>query len=352
MTPSPARPTLKDVAAAAHVSISTVSYALNENSQVKLAAETRARIRRVAKDLGYTPNAIARSLQSRSSRSIGVVLSKPLNTPRYAEIVQGISAGLRKNGLRMALLPDITGESFLADCRSGLLDGLVFVGHDDVDVPASLVEAAADGVAPLVAIDGGTPPADAAYASVDFDYAAGTELMLEHLRERGISTILHVRPDVPSRAERERQAVLIRSLGSEITLRVVRTGLDETALEQLDTAPPPYREHLRAQTTRIAAALDTVTVPAEETAVLCSWGADVESALSTVRRHRPGATVAALASGVPSLELWDKLVYSSLPLAAAGAEAARLMVAAISPEGRLEHVLLEPALQLPTGPAA
>ena len=351
MTPPPARPTLKDVAAAAHVSISTVSYALNDRSQVKLAAETRARVRRVAKELGYTPNGIARSLQSRSSRTVGVVLSKPLTSPRYAEIVQGISIGLQEHDLRMAVLPDMTGGSFLADCRSGLLDGLIFVGHDDVEVPDTLAEAAADGTAPLVSIDCGPPAPGASYSSVDFAYGPGTELMLEHLEDRGITTILHLRPEVSSRAERERQAALMRSLGSGTSLKVVSTGLSDHDMDLVDQSPLAPRPHLRVQTERLSAALADVDVPAGQIAVLCSWGADVESALAVVRRRRPSATVAALAGGFPSLELWSELVYSALPLAEAGVRAAHLLASAISPEGGLEHLVLDPVLQLPSGSA-
>lgn len=340
------RPTLKDVAAAAHVSVSTVSYALNDDARVRLAADTRARIRRIAKELGYTPNGIARSLQSRSSRTVGVVVSKPLTSPRYAAIVQGIGSAVTARGFRMAVLPDMTGASFLADCRSGLLDGLIFVGHDDVRVPDALVEAATDGTAPLVAIDGGMPAPGAAYSSLDFDYAGGAESMIEHLDHRGITTVLHLRPEVPSRAERERQAALMRALGraEAMTLRVVSTGLDEQTLRAAEQNGTD-RSYLARIATRLTEALADRSEDPRSLAVLCSWGADVEAALSVVTTRSAGTTVASLAAGWPRIELWPDLVYSALPLEEAGRRAVDLLAGELLPEARHEHALLTPDLR-------
>lgn len=347
------RPTLKDVAAAAHVSVSTVSYALNDASRVRLAAETRSRIRRIAKELGYTPNGIARSLQSRSSRSIGVVVSKPLTFLRYAAIVQGAGAAITGRGFRMAVLPDASGASFIDDCRSGLLDGLIFIGHDDVSVPDLLVEAAADGSAPLVTIDAGAPGPEAPYSSVDFDYAAGAESMVQELRDRGITTVLHLRPEVSSRAERERQAALMRALGraDRLTLQVVSTGLRDEELRQTDQDPGIDRAYLDRLTARLRAALSEAEGPAGSTAVLCSWGADVEAALSVVTAEFPGTTVGSLASGWPRIELWERLVYSALPLREAGERAVELLAGELRPDARHEHVMLTPRIQPPPGQA-
>jgi LacI family transcriptional regulator len=68
-----ARVTVKDVARAAGVSHSTVSKALNESAEI--SAETRARVVAVAAGLGYRPNAIARSLKVRQTRTLGVITS-------------------------------------------------------------------------------------------------------------------------------------------------------------------------------------------------------------------------------------------------------------------------------------
>jgi LacI family transcriptional regulator len=71
--PRPARVTVKDVARAAGVAHSTVSKALNASPEI--SEETRARITAIATDLGYRPNAIARGLKSRQTRTFGIITS-------------------------------------------------------------------------------------------------------------------------------------------------------------------------------------------------------------------------------------------------------------------------------------
>ena len=58
-------PTIKDVAKACGVGISTVSYALNDSQMI--SDETKKRIKQVAQEMGYIPNAYARSLKSKKT---------------------------------------------------------------------------------------------------------------------------------------------------------------------------------------------------------------------------------------------------------------------------------------------
>jgi len=69
----PPRVTVKDVARVAGVSHSTVSKALNGSSEI--SEDTRARITAIATELGYRPNAIARGLKIRQSRTLGIITS-------------------------------------------------------------------------------------------------------------------------------------------------------------------------------------------------------------------------------------------------------------------------------------
>lgn len=341
------RPTLKDVAERASVSVSTVSYALNDHSHVHLAPETRARVRRIAKELGYTPNAMARSLRSRSSRTIGVVISKPLTNLRYAAILQGTATGLAAGGLRLAMLPDPTADTVLEDCRNGMLDGLIFVGHDDAVPPEALVAAAADGTAPLVTIDCGYPAESAPHSSVDFDYSHGAQEMIGHLQERGISTVLHLRPEVSSRAERERQVTLMRALGAAdgMSLRVVSTRISDDDLAAADRGgPDATARYLGTTQAALSTALRSSPSEPSSTAVLCSWGADVETALKAVADTSPGTVVGALAGSWPRPEVWPGLVYSRLPLEEAGQRAAELIAEELRPEPVHGRLLLRPVL--------
>ena len=76
-----------DVAAAAGVSVTTVSHALNGRGQVN--PETRARVERVAAELGYSPNRIATALRNQRSGIIGFVSDEIATTPFAGRILLG-----------------------------------------------------------------------------------------------------------------------------------------------------------------------------------------------------------------------------------------------------------------------
>ena len=78
--------------------------------------------------------------------------------------------------------------------------------------------------------------------------------------------------------------------------------------------------------------------------MLCSWGADAETALKAVSEVSPGTVVAALAASWPRPEIWPGLVYSRLPLEEAGRRAAELIAEELRPEPSHKRLLLRPAL--------
>jgi len=78
---------IKDIARAAGISHSTVSRALNDSTLVN--AETKARVRRLAQEMGYSPDAAARSLVSGRTRTVGVVVTT-IADPFVAVVVEGI----------------------------------------------------------------------------------------------------------------------------------------------------------------------------------------------------------------------------------------------------------------------
>lgn len=108
-SPAPARPrprrraTLKDVAQAAGVSQSTTSRALSGEGYV--APAVRERVRATAERLGYVPHAMARSLRSQVSRSIGVLVSD-LRNSFYADLAAGVAGRARDLGYTMMLVDD------------------------------------------------------------------------------------------------------------------------------------------------------------------------------------------------------------------------------------------------------
>jgi LacI family transcriptional regulator len=106
--------TLQDIAHACGFSVSTVSIVLSGAPlSQKVAAQTRDKIRAMAQQLGYHPDAYARSLRSRRSRTIGV-LAYDLSDPYCIPIVRGIQSGLQPGGY-LPLLMDAQTERGLFD---------------------------------------------------------------------------------------------------------------------------------------------------------------------------------------------------------------------------------------------
>lgn len=84
---------IKDVAKYCNVSISTVSYALNDSDEI--SEETKLKIKKAAKELNYVPNAYARGLKKRKTYNIGVVISG-FEGPIHHTILAGIASTLKE----------------------------------------------------------------------------------------------------------------------------------------------------------------------------------------------------------------------------------------------------------------
>ena len=94
----PDRPaTLRDVAAAARVHPATASRALNPETRILVSEDTARRVTDAAARLGYRPNPVARSLRTRRSHTIGVLIPD-LNNPLFPPIVRGLEDKLAAAG--------------------------------------------------------------------------------------------------------------------------------------------------------------------------------------------------------------------------------------------------------------
>ncbi|MCG0238910.1 MAG: LacI family transcriptional regulator [Firmicutes bacterium] len=97
--------TIKDVARAAGVSPSTVSRVLAGHPRISQA--TRERVLQAMQELNYHPNAIARSLVTRTSRTIGLITSRPTEqafaNPFFPEVIRGIGSVLEEEGYNLLL---------------------------------------------------------------------------------------------------------------------------------------------------------------------------------------------------------------------------------------------------------
>jgi len=93
--------TIRDIARVAGVSINTVSRALNNKPDV--SEETKEKILRIAKELGYVKNFTASSLRQKRTKTVGVVIADSSN-PFYAEVLKGIESAARKYEYQIILM--------------------------------------------------------------------------------------------------------------------------------------------------------------------------------------------------------------------------------------------------------
>ncbi|USI71486.1 LacI family DNA-binding transcriptional regulator [Sphingomonas morindae] len=120
--------TITDVAREAQVSIKTVSRVFNDEPNVRPA--TRDKVRAVAKDLDYHPNAAARSLAGRRTHLLGLAYGSV--SPNYVyDIQKGAAARLEADRYRLVVMPFVEGEEaparMRALARTSAVDGLVLV---------------------------------------------------------------------------------------------------------------------------------------------------------------------------------------------------------------------------------
>ncbi|GAB2718722.1 LacI family DNA-binding transcriptional regulator [Streptomyces bullii] len=135
---------IKDVAAAAGVSTTTVSHILNEVEGKRINPETRQRVLETARKLGYAPNGLARGLRLNRSNTFGFVSDQIATTPHAGRIILGAQEEAAKHGLLLLML-NTGGDSELERKEIDLLlqrqvDGVLYASmyHRVVSVPERL----------------------------------------------------------------------------------------------------------------------------------------------------------------------------------------------------------------------
>jgi LacI family transcriptional regulator len=178
------RPTIRDVAEQAGVSIATVSRVLNDRADVSV--ETRERVREIARSVGYTADPAARGLVTQRTQLVAVVVGanaghRDLSLLFFGHVLAAISRRLAKGGYDALLLQPL---------EVGLhhrFDAAILIGVDGND---PLVTDMWVRSLPYVGVDvrvGGRRN-----AFVGSDHAAGVRLALAHLYELGHRRIAHI----------------------------------------------------------------------------------------------------------------------------------------------------------------
>lgn len=124
--------TIKDVSAKCGLSISTVSKAFNNYSDI--SPETRELVHRVAREIGYYPNAIARTLKTNRSYNLGVLFSDDahsgLTHSFFASVLDAFKSEAEREGYDITFITHHVGRAdmtFLEHCRYRNVDGVCVV---------------------------------------------------------------------------------------------------------------------------------------------------------------------------------------------------------------------------------
>jgi DNA-binding LacI/PurR family transcriptional regulator len=174
------RVTIADVASAAGVSKTAVSFAFN-NPQ-RLGQATLERVLGVAHDLGYTPHPAARALSTKRSGTIGLLIPQRLATvfgnPFVSQLIQGLGEQCDQHDLTLLLVPPLDGSLEHA-IRQASVDGFISLGLSPDDSAVRVLERI--GV-PNVMVDS---DGSAAHPAVNIDDEGGAEAAAQHLLQLG-----------------------------------------------------------------------------------------------------------------------------------------------------------------------
>jgi LacI family transcriptional regulator len=175
--------TLKDVAREAGVHPATASRALNPETRLLVSERTASRVLAAAAELGYRPNAVARSLRTRRSYTVGVLIPD-LNNPLFPPMIRGLEDRLDSRGY-VALIGNTDGDEarehrVFEQMRARHVDGYVLAtahlrnpGLDDAiraGVPVVLMNRIAE---------------DYSLPSVTVDNERGVKMAISHLTALG-----------------------------------------------------------------------------------------------------------------------------------------------------------------------
>jgi len=179
-----AKVTIHDVASAVGVHPSTVSRVLNANTRHMVTAEIARRVIDASRDLGYHPNALAHSLRTKRSSTVGVLIPDITN-PVFPPMLRGIEDALAAAGYT-AIIANTDGVAergavILERMLARRVDGLILATAQRKD---PTVDRCLDEDVPLVLINR-TTRNEGRTTSVITDDAAGIKLTVAHLAGLG-----------------------------------------------------------------------------------------------------------------------------------------------------------------------
>lgn len=338
------RITIREVAKEAGVSIGTASRALNRAGRV--SEKAIADVTRAARRLGYEPDVVARSMRTRSSGVVGLLVSDIAN-PLYARIITAIESALQTAGYALLLASthnDGKREKAMIDLfRARRVDGLI-LGACETEAPKYLEQLSSE--LPVVALDRDFGPSA---SGVHVDHHNGALQATRYILNLGHRRVALLTPGSVLRPGRERIA-----------------GFEEAFRQQnLKPVAKLIRSERSAMDFAFSEALSLLSSPQAPTAFLC-LGTRILSGVLQALRHTGRSvpdSVSVISIGDTDLSQLFSPAITSLTwdLEVVGTVAAQLMLkqldrdAVAEPERILittQLVLRESCGPVPAGQAA
>ena len=195
-------PTIKEIAKIANVSLMTVSRALNDNPRVR--EQTRKKILNIAKELNYRPNRIARSLVSKRSNLISLIVAD-IRNQFFAELARGIEDKAWESGYNV-IISSTDNDPKRLESQVRLMmemgvDGFILAS---VRLKEPIVETLIQQDIPVVLVNRKLASEDVSYVVIDNQ--RGAYLVMEHLINHGCRNIAIINgsTDLSTCAERLR----------------------------------------------------------------------------------------------------------------------------------------------------
>jgi len=323
--------TIYDVAKRARVSTYTVSSVLNRSASV--SPELTKRVQDAVRELDYTINDLARSLQTRKTRTVGMLIPD-IASPFYAKVVRGVEEVLKAAGYSLILGNTYNDREeqvrYLGVFRSKQVDGLLlFVAPGDDSEVRALVEAK------KAVVFVGRTPIDLNADSVSADNALGTQMAVAHLAGKGHRRIALVNGQAGLSSSAERVNGWKRALK--------KAGA---------AAPKEYVYH--GDWTAASGCAGTITfleLPARPTAIFTANFLMMTGVLKALqeRRLRCPQEVEVMSSDDSEwLDVFEPRISTvAQPSYEMGTESAKLLLDRIKePNRRFEQIVLRPQLML------
>lgn len=330
------RPGIADVARAAGVSKTSVSFAFN--SPERLKPQTATRILEVAEVLGYRPHPVARMLTQRHTHAVGILtpqaLSVVLSNPYFGAFSEGAALAAEESGYGLNFVSPMRG-SLASAIERAVVDGFVVVGLS-ADHPE--VGAIRRSGRPIVMVDSTALPG---YSSIDVDDEGGARAAAEHLLGLGHRDLLILGVGLAELASPiHPESVMGRRLAG---YRAAAAEAIRPATAPLAVGPATIEGGLAAMTSAWQAGLrPTATLAMSDTLAIGAFQAARNLGLSVPRDV-----------SIVGFDDIDMARYTEPPLTTVhqpirrkGEEAVRLLLSVVAGTGpnRVEHRQLETTL--------